>query len=58
MMRSGVHGSALPGLSTSGIFSTGVGAHSECTPGELLGSTTPSASVRGKKLSICPLTVP
>ena len=41
MMRSGVHGSALPGLRTSGIFSTVAGAQSECTPGELLGSTMP-----------------
>ena len=47
IMRYGVHGSALPGLSTSGIFSGIAGTHSECTPGELLGSTTPSALVRG-----------
>ena len=57
-MRSGVQGSALPGLSTSGILSTVAGAHSECTPGELLGSTTPMASPRAKKLSIWPLTMP
>ena len=50
MMRNGVHGSALPGFSTSGIFSAIAGTHSEWTPGELLGSTTPSASARGKKL--------
>ena len=50
IMRYGVQGSALPGLSTSGIFSTIAGTHSEWTPGELLGSTTPSESPRGKKL--------
>jgi hypothetical protein len=48
MMRYGVHGSAAPGFSTSGVFSAKAGAHSECTPGELLGSTTPSDSPRGK----------
>ena len=46
-IRNGVHGSALPGFRTSGIFSAIAGTQSECTPGELLGSTTPSASVRG-----------
>ena len=52
--RYGVHGSALPGLRTSGIFKATAGTHSECTPGELLGSTTPSASARGVKLTACP----
>ena len=42
MMRYGVQGSALPGFSTSAVFSAIAGTHSECTPGELLGSTTPS----------------
>ena len=40
------------------VFSATAGAHSECTPGELLGNTTPMASPRAKKLSICPLTTP
>ena len=53
-MRYGVHGSALPGLSTSGILSAKAGVQSECTPGELLGRTTPIESVRGKKLSAVP----
>ena len=57
-MRNGVHGSALPGFSTSGILSTVVGAHSEWTPGELLGSTTPIESPRGKKLIARPATMP
>ena len=45
--RKGVHGSALPGLSTSGVFNGIAGTHNECTPGELLGNTTPRDSVRG-----------
>ena len=49
-MRYGVHGSALPGFITTGIFSTVAGAHSECTPGELFGSTTPSEWPRGNTL--------
>ena len=51
MIRYGVHGSALPGLSTSAVFNAIAGTHSECTPGELLGRTTPSVCARGKKLS-------
>ena len=47
-MRYGVQGSALPGFSTSGVFMAKAGIQSECTPGELLGSTTPSDSARGK----------
>ena len=58
MIRYGVQGSALPGLSTSGIFKGTEGIQSECTPGELLGSTTPRDSVRGKKLNACPPTAP
>ena len=42
-IRYGVHGSAAPGRSTSGIFSAIAGTHRPCTPGELLGSTTHSA---------------
>ena len=57
MIRYGVHGSALPGFSTSGVFSAIAGIHSECTPGELLGSTTPSVAAR-KKLSAWPLGSP
>ena len=38
---------ALPGFSTSGVFSAMAGTQSECTPGELLGRTTPSDCVRG-----------
>ena len=37
----------LPGLRTSGVFMPMAGAHSECTPGELFGSTTPSECPRG-----------
>ena len=34
-MRYGVHGSALPGFSTSGVFNAMAGTHSECTPGRV-----------------------
>src|SRR5258706_3519340 len=54
MIRYGVHGSAVPGLRISGIFRAKAGVHRECTPGELLGSTTPKESVRGKKLRPSP----
>ena len=43
-----VQGSALPGFSTNGVFMAKAGIHRECTPGELLGSTTPSDSALGK----------
>ena len=47
MMRSGVHGSSRPGLSTTGTPSASDGIQIELTPGELLGSTTPSALAVG-----------
>ena len=50
-MRNGVQGSALPGRRTSGIFIAIAGIQRPCTPGELLGRTTPSAFARGKKLT-------
>ena len=40
--RNGVQGSVPPGRSTSGVFIAMAGIHKPCTPGELLGSTTPS----------------
>jgi len=41
MMRSGDQGSSRPGLSTTGALSAMAGIQSECTPGELDGSTAP-----------------
>ena len=48
MMRSGVHGSSRPGLIITGTFSGMAGIQIEFTPGELLGRTTPNASVSAK----------
>ena len=49
-MRRGVNGSALPGFRINGVLRAMEGAHSECTPGELLGRTTPSDDPRAVKL--------
>ena len=47
-MRIGVHGSSRPGLRTTGIFRATAGIQMELTPGELLGSTTPSERAAGE----------
>src|SRR5687767_5301004 len=58
MIQYGVHGSALPGFKTSGMRSANDGIQSECTPGELFGSTAPNDCVRGKKLNEFPSRTP